>query len=141
MKSGKEVILSIDNKFKTLYGTVDHKNLKSIYLKILTWAEPIDSFDVYDSEISKLKKRFKNKLNDVLPKNKFKSGKYIVDFDIKNSGVRFGKKSYLNVSVTLFTNTEDKITSTDYKENMKILFKSLLEPLRNNETFNFNIKK
>ena len=140
MKFGKEVKLSLDNNFKTIYGTVDSQNLKTIYIKILTWAEPVEDFDVYSHEVSVLKKRIKNKLNENLTP-KFEPNKYIVDFDIKNSGIRYGKKSYLNINITLFTNTNEKITTLIYKENIKTIIKPLLETLKNNESFKFIIKK
>lgn len=140
MKFGKEVKLSLDNNFKTIYGTVDSQNLKTIYVKILTWAEPVEDFDVYTHEVSVLKKRIKNKLNENLTSN-FEPNKYIVDFDIKNSGIRYGKKSYLNINITLFTNCDGKITTPVYKENMKSIIKPLLETLKNNESFKFKIKK
>ena len=40
MKKGKSCVLKGYKKFKSTYGTVDSKNLKSIYLNLQTWVEP-----------------------------------------------------------------------------------------------------
>jgi len=40
MKNGKKVKLKIYNNLKIFYGTIDYKELKSIYITIQAWAEP-----------------------------------------------------------------------------------------------------
>ena len=53
MKKGKELEIKLHKDFNTFYGTVDNKNLKTIYIKILAWAEPVEDFDSYGGIISK----------------------------------------------------------------------------------------
>ena len=45
MKKGKTSKLNIFDDAKCYYGTVDSKNLKSIYVVLQTWVEPIDDYD------------------------------------------------------------------------------------------------
>jgi hypothetical protein len=40
MKKGKSVKLNLSNHFKSVYGTVDSKNLKSVYINIQSWVDP-----------------------------------------------------------------------------------------------------
>ena len=40
MKKGKSVKLNLYQPIKSLYGTVDSKNLKSIYINIQSWITP-----------------------------------------------------------------------------------------------------
>ena len=37
MKKGKSVKLNLYNPIKSVYGTVDSKNLKSVYINIQSW--------------------------------------------------------------------------------------------------------
>ena len=40
MKKGKSVKLNLFNSIKTTYGTVDSKELKSIFVNIQSWVNP-----------------------------------------------------------------------------------------------------
>ena len=46
LKQGREVKTSISEVFRTSYGTVDMSTLKSIFLNLATWAEPIEEKSV-----------------------------------------------------------------------------------------------
>jgi len=57
MKKGKSVKLTGFKSFKVSYGTVDYKNLKSIYLNIQSWVEPKDFFESAERIINYLIKK------------------------------------------------------------------------------------
>lgn len=40
MKKGKSVKMNVSTSFKSMYGTVDSKNLKSLYINIQSWVSP-----------------------------------------------------------------------------------------------------
>ena len=40
MKTGKTIAIKVHPKFKSYVGTVDSKNLKSIYVQFSSWAQP-----------------------------------------------------------------------------------------------------
>ena len=40
MKKGKSVKLNLFQPIKTVYGTVESKNLKSLYINIQSWVNP-----------------------------------------------------------------------------------------------------
>jgi hypothetical protein len=45
MKKGKSVKLNLFNPIKSVYGTVDSKNLKSVYINIQSWVTPKEEYD------------------------------------------------------------------------------------------------
>ena len=53
MKVGKYIPLGEYNNVKIGYGTVDFKNLKTIYLKFNSWVEPSNNDADFDDLISK----------------------------------------------------------------------------------------
>ena len=44
-KQGREVTTKISDVFRTSYGTVDSSTLKSLYLNLSTWVEPLEDVD------------------------------------------------------------------------------------------------
>ena len=59
MKTGKYIPLGIYNNVKYGYGTVDFKNLKTIYLKLNSWLQPENETDDFDYLISKSRRKIK----------------------------------------------------------------------------------
>ena len=53
MKTGKYIPLGIYNDVKIGYGTVDFKNLKTIYLKLNSWVQPENDTDDFVHTINK----------------------------------------------------------------------------------------
>ena len=110
MKKGKTSKLNIFDDAKCYYGTVDSKELKSIYVVLQTWVEPIDDFERWDRIIGEIKRQMLHTLLEVVDKTTFER-KQIVDLDLRTSGIQKNKKSFLNLEITLFVN--DK--TTDFK--------------------------
>ena len=110
MKKGKTSKLNLFDDAKCHYGTVDSKELKSIYLVLQTWVEPIDDFERWDRIIGEIKRQMLHTLLEVVDRTTFER-KQIVDLDLRTSGIQKNKKSFLNLEITLFVN--DK--TTDFK--------------------------
>ena len=104
MKKGKTSKLSIFDEAKCHYGTVDSKNLKSIYLVLQTWVEPITEQDNWNKITGELKRQILHTLLEVAEPTTFEK-KYIVDLDLRTSGIQKNKKSFLNLEITLFVHT------------------------------------
>ena len=45
MKKGKTIKINQYESLKTSYGTVDSKNLKSLYINLQTWVLPKDEYE------------------------------------------------------------------------------------------------
>ena len=90
MKKGKSVKLTGFKSFKVSYGTVDYKNLKSIYLNIQSWVEPKDFLENAEKIIAYLIKRIKLSISD-------EYFQYLEKYQAK-----YGKKTVLLMQVGSF---------------------------------------
>jgi hypothetical protein len=102
IKTGKKLNLTLDERFKVSYGTVNVKNPTSIYLQISTWVKPLEDYDNYENLIKKLTKDYKQSLNYTLKNSFFNERKWIVDLDLRSSGMEKNKKSFMSVDTVLF---------------------------------------
>ena len=125
---------------------MNNKNPKAIYINISSWAEPIEEEDVnYNYSIRSLNKKIRQTLfnnfdleNDCL----FDKQRTIVDLDIRESGIRYGKRSFMSCEITLYLFDEYSITSVFMKDKLETLTEYMLKNVfDNNKTFNFNKKK
>lgn len=142
MKKGKSIKLLSHRDFKINYGTVDSKNLKSIYINIQTWAEPKVDINYPTREVNYLSRSIKHTVLNSVNKNIF-NDKFIVDLDLRSSGIQSNKKSFLNLECYLYP----KEIVTDFKEyelknSIKELIDSVIkENFTKNNTFNFTLTK
>ncbi len=118
------------------YGTVDFKNLKTVYLKLNSWLQPTNLDENFDSIIVKTRREIKNLLYE-LNDTKFKK-QSIVDLDIRTKGIKKEKRSFMNLEITLFVNNQFDIRSKDTKKNINnIIIKIIDDCLDNKNLFNF----
>lgn len=128
MKSGKFINLKVNEQFKCGYGTVDSKNLKSIYSKITCWLEPTLTPSNWNGVIGGLKRKISSKLTESLDiTDKFKKDRFIVDLDIRASGLEVGKKSFMNCEITLFTKDNYEIRDIDFKTDVQNIVSNIIE--------------
>ena len=140
MKTGKFITLGYYSNVKIGYGTVDHKNLKTIYIKLNSWVEPEDEDSEFNDIISKTKRKIKLRIYD-LHSELFKR-ESIVDLDVRTKGIRLGKKSFLNLEITLFTEKCFDIRSKELKCVVKNLVTDIIDSDLNNKIlFNFSKSK
>lgn len=141
MKKGKSIKLTGFKSFKVSYGTVDFKNLKSIYLNIQSWVEPKDFIENAEKIINYLTRTIKLTIGDTIDKNLFESN-FICDMDLRSSGVMVGKKSFMNLECVFYTTKHHDFKSLELKNQMKKLTESIIKYcLKNNKYFNFSISK
>ena len=110
MKKGKTSKLNIFDDAKCTYGTVDSKNLKSIFIVLQTWIEPLEEYDNWLKIAGQLKRQIQHTLLEVTDHLIFEK-KQIVDLDLRTSGIQTNKKSFLNLEITLFIHD----TTIDFK--------------------------
>jgi hypothetical protein len=140
MKAGKYITLGSYENVKIGYGTVDHKNLKTIYLKLNSWVEPEDEIVNYNSILSKTKRCIKLHVNE-LDSELFKK-ENIVDIDIRTKGIKMGKKSFMNLEVTLFTKKMFDIRSCETKNHIQSILQNIIDnDLTDKNLFNFHVNK
>lgn len=140
MKTGKFITLGYYNNVKIGYGTVDYKKLKTIYIKLNSWVQPENEDNEFNNLLSKTKRKIKLRIYD-LKSDLFKK-ESIVDLDIRTKGIRIGKKSFLNLEITLFTQKLFDIRSKELKYIISKLTEDIVDfDLEDKILFNFHKNK
>ncbi len=140
MKIGKYIPLGEYSNVKIGYGTVDHKNLKTVYLKLNSWVQPENDNDDFDSSIYKSRRRIKELLYNLRNEN-FKP-QCIVDLDIRTKGIKLEKRSFMNLEVTLFVEKQFDIRTKDVKTQIKRIIENIIDDgLTNKNLYNFHKSK
>ena len=137
MKKGKSVKLNLYSPIKSVYGTVDSKNLKSIYINIQSWVCPKKDHDNWNRVVCNLNREIKHSVFNSISQTVFMD-KSIVDLDLRTSGISVGKKSFFNLEVNLYTNEELDFKSQELKDSVKRIVKNIFtNNLTNNSYFDF----
>jgi hypothetical protein len=118
------------------YGTVDFKNLKTIYLKLNSWIQADNETDDFNLTINKTRRKVKEIIYNLKNSN-FKQ-QSIVDLDVRTKGIKLEKRSFMNLEVTLYVDKQFDVKSKETKNNVKdILLNVIDEGLSNKKLFNF----
>ena len=141
MKKGKSVKLNLFSPIKSVYGTVDSKNLKSLYINIQSWVSPKFEHDNWNRVVCNLNREIKHSVFNSIDTSLFKENS-IVDLDLRTSGISHGKKSFFNLEVNLYTNQEFDFKSPELKESVKKIVRSIVrDNVIENKYFDFSISK
>ena len=141
MKKGKSVKLNLYNPIKSMYGTVDSKNLKSLYINIQSWVTPKFEHDNWNRVVCNLSRDIKHSVYNSINTELFKE-QSIVDLDLRTSGISHGKKSFLNLEVNLYTTQEMDFKSPEIKNSVKQIIKNIFkENVIQNKYFDFSPSK
>lgn len=146
MKQGKELKIKTYKNYNVSYGSVNNKSPKALYISISSWAEPKNNLILNYSRVirdidKKLRQFIYNKLKiDV--SSPFVKDMTIVDFNIKESGVKFGKRSFANGEITLFTAHDFMVNSEYIKPIISELIEFIIESVfERDKHFYFHKKK
>lgn len=146
MKTGKEIKTNNFKNYNVTFGSVNNKNPKAIYINISSWAQPKEEDELnYTSSIRGLNKKIRQNLFNTLSEDSdslFDKNRTIVDLDIRESGIRYGKRSFMSCEITLYLYNEYSITTTYMKDKLEWLTGNLVKNVfENNKIFEFNKKK
>jgi hypothetical protein len=142
MKKGKTSKLNIFDDAKCHYGTVDSKELKSIYIVLQTWVEPLKDYDNWVRITGEIKRQILHTLLEVVDHTTFEK-KQIVDLDLRTSGIQKNKKSFLNLEITLFVSTKTiDFKSLILRDKIKQIIQSIYkDDLKNSKYFTLSKTK
>ena len=141
MKKGKSVKLNLYNPIKSVYGTVDSKNLKSVYINIQSWVTPKEEYDNWNRVVSNLSREIKHSVYNSINTDLFQN-KSIVDLDLRTSGISHGKKSFFNLEINLYTTNELDFKSIEIKDSIKNIVQSIYNNnITTNKYFEFSTTK
>ena len=125
MKKGKTSKIVGFKTMKVLYGTVDSINLKSLYLNIQTWVEPIVDSENWNRIVLNLSRMIKHTIFENIDTKLF-GDDFIVDLDLRSSGLSLGKKSFLNLEINLFLKEKNiDFKDKEIKDSLKKLSKCI----------------
>jgi len=146
MKNGKEVKVNNFKNYSIVYGSVNNKHSKAVYINISAWAEPQDKEMIsYNRVIKDINKNIRQTLFNIFDtkiETEIKKNHTIVDLDIRESGIRYGKRSFTNCEITPFLNSEIPVNSESMKEKLDMVTEKLIKTcFDNNKTFKFHKKK
>jgi len=141
MKKGKSVKLKLYPSIKSIYGTVDSKNLKSLYINIQSWVCPKHESDNWNRIVCNLSREIKHSVfNSINPE--ILKEQTIVDLDLRTSGISEGKKSFFNLEINLFLKSPLDFKSKEIKDSIKNILKTIYKNnISNNNNFIFSISK
>jgi hypothetical protein len=140
MKTGKYIPLGTYNNVKIGYGTVDFKNLKTVYLKLNSWVQPENDTEDYNQTISKTRRKIKESIYNLKDSN-FKD-QCIVDLDIRTKGIKLEKRSFMNLEITLYVEKQFDVKSKEIKNTIKNLLVDVVnDGLIDKKLFNFHKSK
>lgn len=141
MKKGKTVKINSYPSLKTTYGTVDSKNLKSLYVNVQSWVQPREEYENWERIVGNLSRDVKHAVLESLNLNLYKNN-FIVDLDLRTSGINVNKKSFMNLEINLFTNTEIDFKSNTIKDSVKSIVREIYkECVVKNKYFVFTSSK
>jgi hypothetical protein len=136
MKTGKYIPLGTYQNVKIGYGTVDFKNLKTIYLKLNSWIQADNETDDFDLTISRSRRQVKELIYNL--KNPYFKSQSIVDLDIRTKGIKLEKRSFMNLEITLYVENQFDVKSKEVKNTVKdILLSVINDGLTDKKLFNF----
>jgi len=142
MKKGKTAKITGYNNSKIIYGTVVSVNLKSLYLNIQTWVNPIEDYDNWNRIVLNMGRSIKHSVLESMDKLLFDKT-FIVDLDLRPSGITMGKKSFMNLEINFFMKEENiDFKSRRLKNSLiKVIDSIYKDNINNNEYFTFHLTK
>lgn len=145
MKTGKEIKTNTFKNYNVVFGSVDNKKAKSVYINISSWLEPKNDYDTnYNRSIKNLNKKIRQTLFNFLEEEKsyFLREQSIVDLDIRESGVKYGKRSFMSCEITLYSKEEIPVNDEEMINTLTKIYSLLIKKVFEvNEIFYFNKKK
>jgi len=142
MKRGKDIKLEKYHNYRVNYGTMNTSNNKSIYIDINAWCEVLlkDELD-YTKVIKGIRKKIKNYLFN-LETTLFNKNNVIIDFDMRESGIRFGKSSYMGCEISLFQTEMLSLNDNRLISEIEFIIDELINDVfEKNEHFKFTVNK
>lgn len=121
-KNGKQLVSQGHKNYRVVSGTVDNKNPKALYVNISAWGQAVvDGEIAYGPILRGVTKNIKIKLKSILDSNLFHVDRCIVDFDMRESGISYGKKSFMNCEITIFQKKLFKLQEGKVKRELDLV--------------------
>jgi hypothetical protein len=93
-------------------------------LNIQSWVQPKDEYENWDRIVANLSREVKHSVLESLNTNYYKTN-FIVDLDLRTSGIQINKKSFMNLEVNLFLNNEMDFKSNEIKDSIRMIIRQI----------------
>ena len=140
---GTELKIEEFDNLKVVFGTIDKNNPKSLYIKISGWGIPIQYSEEnnYKIIISKISKRIKRLLYTSL-NSSFDKNIFIVDMNMRESGISKDKPSFMSCEITLYQKTNYSLKDEHISKLLNNIVSDIINDIFvDNEHFHFNKNK
>jgi hypothetical protein len=129
--------------FKIKIGTTNKINPKVIYIEGRTFIQPLNDKSSYSVELTGIKRGFNKIIQNFIDSDDLFSKKYILDFQVAQSGISITKRSFLSFQFLLKQKNEDKVLKLkDVKQktesNIQDILNSLTQCIKE---YDFNVTK
>ena len=146
MKIGKEIRVNKYTNYNIIFGSVNNKDPRAVYISVSAWAEPSSDEHInYSRIIKNLNKQVKQLVFNLLSSDSsydFIPNRTIVDLDMRESGVKFGKRSFMNCEITLFLDTQNILNSEPMKLKLNTISDTVVNKIfERDEHFKFHMRK
>lgn len=118
--------------FKVKLGTINKNNPSTVYVNGSVFISPLLNKENYDYDINEIKKNFNKIIKKQLNTNNLFSNKFICDFDVRTSGIKPNKKSFLSFQYHLKQNTLNIMKLDLLKRNANEMITLILNELEEN---------
>ena len=152
-KTGKKIKIPCCNENLNCFcGAIEnYKSPKSIYIIISTWVLPKK-----DGNYNRIITSFENKIKKLIKENNFINNEifdefYILDLDLRSSGIRLNKKSFMSLEFNLYQKGSEidylPLISFDPKRHLFTYVTKMINNITlselfvNNEYFDFYLTK
>ena len=130
-KFGKEKTLFKNDSFRVKYGTIDASKLNALYIDVESWVQPNEIIN-FDNKIRIIRKDIISKLKENLDKTFFHEN-FIVDLDLRSSGLSLNKKSFMFIEVTVYPKKFIKFNSEVLMNQVKNLASITIDTVQKNK--------
>lgn len=118
--------------FKIKIGTTNKIEPKVIYVEGRTFIQPLKEKDNYCGEITSIKRNFNKIIQNFISQNNLFSPKYILDFQVAQSGISTLKRSFLSFQFLLRQKNDKNILKLkDVKQKLENDIQNVLIDLTN----------
>lgn len=140
---GTELKVQTFKKYNVVFGAMNKNKPKSLYIKISAWGNPKLTNEInYRSVIRRINKRIRTILYNNLNQDKFDINKTMVDLDMRDSGIYYGKSSFMSCEITLYQHNHHLLISEIIQEELNSIVNEILkESFMKDEHFTFYKKK
>lgn len=118
------------NLFKLKIGTTNKIEPKVVYVEGRTFIQPLQEKDDYSVDITSIKRNFNKIIQKFVNSNDLFSQKYILDFQVAQSGISTLKRSFLSFQFLLRQKNDNKILKLkDIKQKSENDIQNVLDDL------------